>query len=202
MGGSRRVGAPEGWGPPKGGGTRRVGGRQRVEGPQRWVPLKGGGPEGWLPLMGAPEGWGPRRVGWRRGVRGSTQILDTPTKILNTTPQHDNATTPQHHNTHENKNAHNTTHTTHTTTHNNTHNTHTTQIGQKWIGQNWPAKHDAPKWIGHNLIGQSRPLPRKLVFPTPLKFINVRAMDWFHPTHDTEVNLKDMCSPGGNLRNK
>ena len=87
----------------------------------------------------AEGSWG----GWvrgrgRGGVRGSTQILDTPTKILNTTttPQHHNTTTPQHHNTRKQKrtqrtqhthNTHNTQHTTHNTTHTqHTHNTHTT----------------------------------------------------------------------------
>ena len=99
----------------------------------RMGPGKDGPGKGGLGKGGLVEGGGPGE----REVRRNTQILDTPTKISN-------STTPKKTKTH-------TTHTTHTQ--HNTQHTHT-QIGQKWIGQNWPAKHSGQKWIGQKWIGQ------------------------------------------------
>ena len=72
-----------------------------------------------------------------RGVRRSTHILDTPTKILNTT---------------HNK------HTTHTHSTQTQHKLAKILIGQILANNGfWPAKHhDGQKWIAQNWIGQSR----------------------------------------------
>ena len=112
-------GGPEGWGPEGCAGLQNTTKIQRKDPQERKKELKivadlGG------PAEEGSEGGEVRRKGvrWervgRRAVGGSAQILDAPTKILNTHP------TDTPHNTHHTPHTHNTTHNTqHNTTHKN-----------------------------------------------------------------------------------